>query len=59
METYENLEQRAAERKIEFDSIIFQIEEMEAQILQMQLSVIKLKTYICGSLDYEQFAETR
>jgi hypothetical protein len=59
METYNDLEQRAAESKTEFDSIIFQIEEMETQILQMQLSVIKLKTYICGSLGYEQFAETR
>jgi len=57
--TYQDLEQRAAETKIEFDSIIFQIEEMETQILQMQLSVIKLKTYICGSLAYEQFEETR
>ena len=56
--TYQDLEVRAAESKIEFDSIIFQIKEMETQILQMQLSVIKLKTYICGSLGYEQFEET-
>jgi hypothetical protein len=59
METYNDLEQRAAESKIEFDSIIFQIEEMETQILQMQLSVIKLKTYLKGSICFEQFAETR
>jgi hypothetical protein len=59
METYQDLESRAAESKSEFDSIIFQIEEMETQILQMQMSVIKLKTYICGSLSYEQFGETR
>lgn len=51
--TYQDLEQRASEAKIEWDSIIFQIETMEKQILQMQMSVVKLKTYICGSLAYE------
>ena len=54
METYGDLEARAAESKSEFDSIIFQIEEMETQVLKMQMQIIKLKTYICGSLSYEQ-----
>lgn len=58
METYQDLEQRATESKSEFDSIITQLEEMETQILQMQLAVIKLKTYVCGSIAYEQFVET-
>jgi hypothetical protein len=57
--TYQDLEERATESKIEFDSIIFQIEEMEAQLLTMQLKVISLKEYLKGSLGYEQFAETR
>jgi hypothetical protein len=56
--TYQDLEERATESKIEFDSIIFQIEEMEAQLLTMQLKVISLKEYLKGSLGYEQFAET-
>lgn len=59
METYGDLEARAAESKSEFDSIIFQIEEMETAVLKMQMQIIKLKTYICGSLSYEQLGETR
>lgn len=59
MDTYQDLETRTAESKSEFDSIIWQIEEMETQVLKLQMSVIKLKTYICGSLAYEQFRETR
>ena len=58
METYQDLELKASESKSEFHSIIFQIEQMETQILQMQMAVIKLKTYICGSIAYEQFEET-
>ena len=58
-QTYQELEAKSVESKSEFDSIIFQIEEMETQILKMQMQVIKLKTYICGSLSYEQFGETR
>ena len=57
--TYQDLEARAAESKSEWESIIWQIEEMETQILKMQMSVIKLKTYICGSIAYEQMQETR
>lgn len=59
METYGDLEERAAEVKSEFDSIIFQIEEMETEVLKMQMQIIKLKTYICGSFSYEQSRETR
>lgn len=59
METYGDLEQTAAQSRCEFDSIIFQIQEMETQVLKMQMQIIKLKTYICGSLSYEQFRETR
>ena len=53
METYQDLEQRAAETKIEFDSIIFQIEEMEAQLLTMQLKVLSLKEYLKGSVYFD------
>jgi len=58
-DTYQDLEQTASESKIEWDSILFQIETMEKQMMKMQMQIIKLKTYICGSLSYEQFAETR
>jgi predicted protein tyrosine phosphatase len=58
-DTYQDLEQTASESKIEWDSILFQIETMEKQMMKMQMSIMKLKTYICGSLSYEQFAETR
>jgi predicted protein tyrosine phosphatase len=58
-DTYQDLEQTASESKIEWDSILFQIETMEKQVMKMQMSIMKLKTYICGSLSYEQFAETR
>ena len=47
-DTYLDLEQKHAESKIEFDSILFQIEEMETKISQMQLSVVKLKEYLKG-----------
>jgi predicted protein tyrosine phosphatase len=58
-DTYQDLEQTASESKIEWDSILFQIETMEKQVMKLQMSIMKLKTYICGSLSYEQFAETR
>lgn len=56
--TYQDLEQKAMESKSEFQSLILQIENMETQILQMQMSVIKLKEYLKGSIAYEQFEET-
>jgi predicted protein tyrosine phosphatase len=58
-DTYQDLEQTASESKIEWDSILFQIETMEKQVMKLSMSIMKLKTYICGSLSYEQFAETR
>ena len=57
--TYQDLEERAAESKIEYDSIIMQIENIETELLTMQLKVLSLKEYLKGSLGYEQFAETR
>jgi chaperonin cofactor prefoldin len=44
MKTYQELEKQASESKIEFDSIIWQIEKMETQIEEMQKSIISLKT---------------
>ena len=57
--TYQDLEERAAERKTEYDSIIMQIENIETELVTMQLKVLSLKEYLKGSLGYEQFAETR
>ena len=57
--TYQDLEEQASESKIEFDSIIMQIENIETELLTMQLKVLSLKEYLKGSLGYEQFAETR
>ena len=50
MKTYQDLEKKAAESKIEFDSIIWQIEKMETQIEEMQKSIISLKHYLKGSV---------
>ena len=56
--TYQDLEQRASEAKIEWDSIVFQIETMEKQMIKMQMSIMKLKTYLCGSICFEHLEET-
>ena len=56
--TYQDLEQSASESKVEFDSILFQIETMEKQMMKMQMSIMKLKTYICGSICYEHSEDT-
>ena len=56
--TYQDLEQRASEAKIEWDSIVFQIETMEKQMMKMQMSIMKLKTYLCGSIYFEHLGET-
>lgn len=53
-DTYLDEEARASDSKIEFDSIIFQIEQMEKQIMKLSMSVMKLKTYICGSVYFER-----
>ena len=50
MKTYQDLEKKAAESKIEFDSIIWQIEKMETQIEEMQKSIISLKQYLKSSV---------
>ena len=50
MKTYQDLEKQASESKIEFDSIIWQIEKMETQIEEMQKSIISLKHYLKGSV---------
>ena len=50
MKTYQYLEKQASESKIEFDSIIWQIEKMETQIEEMQKSIISLKHYLKGSV---------
>lgn len=57
-ETYQDLEQTASEAKIEFDSIIFQIETMEKQVMKLSMSIMKLKTYLCGSIYFEHLKET-
>lgn len=56
-ETYQDLEQTASEAKIEFDSIIFQIETMEKQVMKLSMSIMKLKTYLCGSIYHEHLEE--
>ena len=56
--TYQDLEQTASESKIEWDSIVFQIETMEKQMMKMQMSIMKLKTYLCGSIYFEHLEET-
>tara|TARA_R110002126_G_C10119721_1_gene468278 strand:+ start:218 stop:394 length:177 start_codon:yes stop_codon:yes gene_type:complete len=56
--TYQDLEQSASESKVEFDSILFQIETMEKQMMKMQMSIMKLKTYMAGSIYFEHLGET-
>jgi hypothetical protein len=57
-ETYQDLEQTASESKIEWDSILFQIETMEKQVMKMQMSIMKLKTYLCGSIYFEHLKDS-
>jgi len=54
METYQDLELKAIERKIEYDSIIMQIENIETELLTMQLKVLSLKEFLKGSVYFEQ-----
>jgi len=51
--TYQDLEERAAESKIEYDSIIMQIENIETELLTMQLKVLSLKEYLKGSVYFD------
>ena len=57
-DTYLDLEQRVSESKIEWDSILFQIETMEKQVMKLSMSIMKLKTYLCGSICFEHLEET-
>lgn len=54
MKTYQDLEAKEAERKIEWDSILFQIEGLEGVCEEMQNSIIKLKEYLKGSVYFER-----
>jgi len=54
MKTYQDLEAKEAERKIEWDSILFQIEGLEKVCEEMQHSIIKLKEYLKGSVYFER-----
>jgi hypothetical protein len=51
--TYQDLEERAAESKTEYDSIIMQIENIETELLTMQLKVLSLKEYLKGSVYFD------
>jgi hypothetical protein len=57
-DTYLDLEQSASEAKIEWDSIVFQIETMEKQVMKLSMSIMKLKTYMAGSIYFEHLGET-
>jgi hypothetical protein len=55
--TYQDLEKKHTESAIEWESILFQVEEMEKQILRMASSVISLKEYLKGSIYHEHLEE--
>jgi uncharacterized coiled-coil protein SlyX len=50
MKTYQELEKQAAESKIEFESLLFQMDEMIEKVEEMQKSIISLKEYLKGSV---------
>lgn len=50
MTTYQDLERQKSERDIEFESLIFQMDEMIEQVEEMQKSIISLKEYLKGSV---------
>lgn len=56
--TYQDLEKKHTENAIEWESILFQVEEMEKQILRMASSVISLKEYLKGSIYHEHLEES-
>jgi hypothetical protein len=50
MKTYQDLEKQASESKIEFESLLFQMDEMIEKVEEMQKSIISLKEYLKGSV---------
>lgn len=48
--TYQDLEKQKSERDIEFESLIFQMDEMIEEVGKMQKSIISLKEYLKGSV---------
>jgi flagellar hook-associated protein FlgK len=50
MTTYQDLERQKSERDIEFESLIFQMNEMIEQVEEMQKSILSLKEYLKGSV---------
>jgi hypothetical protein len=52
--TYQDLEEKEAERKIEFDSIFKQLDDMEKVIIEMQGAIVSLKHYLKGSICFEE-----
>ena len=50
MKTYQDIEKQAAESKIEFESLLFQMDEMIEKVEEMQKSIISLKEYLKGSV---------
>ena len=50
MTTYQDLEKQKSEHDIEFESLIFQMDEMIEQVEEMQKSIISLKEYLKGSV---------
>ena len=49
-DTYLDFEQIHAEKKVEFESLLFQMDEMIEQVEEMQKSIISLKEYLKGSV---------
>jgi chaperonin cofactor prefoldin len=50
MTTYQDLEKQKSEHDIEFESLIFQMDEMIEQVEEMQKSIISLREYLKGSV---------
>ena len=50
MTTYQDLEKQKSEHDIEFESLIFKMDEMIEQVEEMQKSIISLKEYLKGSV---------
>ena len=50
MTTYQDLENQKSEHDIEFESLIFKMDEMIEQVEEMQKSIISLREYLKGSV---------
>lgn len=50
MRTYQDLEMQKSERDVEFESLIFQIDEMLEQVEEMHKSILSIKEYLKGSV---------